>query len=265
MSAAIDKIAEIGGLPVHYLEAGAGRTIVFLHGAGGAPPDGASFVAMLAERHRLLIPSRPGFDATPVGDCASLVDVANVMARFIRQIAGGKAHVVAQSAGGAIGLWLAILHPELVETLVLSAPAAFAAPHRPPGAHPPGPAELAQILYGDHPDWSEPPTEAERQRIAKNAAANMTRFGAADGSEDLLGRLAEIKAPTLLLWATHERLLPPEAMLPYQLHIPSCTRIFIHGAAHEMPIAAARPWVRLVTAFADRGEMFVVNMGDEGE
>lgn len=265
MSATAEKIAEIGGLPVHYREAGAGRTIVFLHGAGGAPPAGASFVPMLAERHRLLIPSRPGFDETPLGDCASLVDVANAMARFIREIAGGTAHVVAQSAGGAIGCWLAILHPELVETLVLSAPAAFAAPHRPPGAGPPSPAALAQILYGDHPDWSAPPTEAERQRIARNAEANMARFRSTDGNAALLARLGEIKAPTLLLWATQERLLPPEAMLPYQLHIPSCTRIFLYGAAHEMPIAAARPWVRLVSAFVDRGEMFVVNMGGEGE
>jgi len=254
---AAQKIVEVGGLPLHYRQAGTGKTIVFLHGAGGAPPEGASFVPMLAERHRLLIPSRPGFDDTPVGACASVADVANVMAGFIRQVAGGKAHVVAQSAGGAIGCWLAILHPDLVETLVLSAPAAFA-PHR----RPPPPAELAHILYGDHPAWSQPPTEAERQRIAKNAQANMARFPVAEGNPELLARLKDISAPTLLVVATHDRLLPEEAMLPYQADIPSCTRIMLHGAAHEMPIAAAEPWVRLVSAFVDRGEMFVVNMGE---
>ena len=252
------KIAELGGLPVHYIEAGQGKTIVFLHGAGGAPPEGASFVPMLAERHRLLIPSRPGFDETPVGSCASVADVVEAMAGFVRAVAGGKAHVVAQSAGGAIGCWLAILHPELVETLVLSAPAAFALHRRPPA-----PAELAHILYGDEPAWSAPPSEAERQRIGKNAQANMARFPVPEGNPELLARLKDIAAPTLLVVATHDRLIPEEAMLPYQAQIPSCTRIFIHGAAHEMPIAAAKPWVRLVSAFVDRGEMFVVNMGEE--
>jgi pimeloyl-ACP methyl ester carboxylesterase len=264
MTAPLDKVAEIDGLTVHYREAGAGKTILFLHGAGGAPPGGASFVPMLAAHHRLLLPSRPGFDDTPLGACASVADVAEVMAGFIRQVAGGRAHVVAQSAGGAIGCWLAILHPELVETLVLSAPAAFATLHHAAGARPPSPAELAHILYGDHPDWSTPPTEAERQRIARNAQANMTRFHTAEGNPELLARLGEITAPTLLLWATDERLLPAASMLPYQLHIPSCTRIFIYGAAHEMPVAAAKPWVRLVSQFVDRGELFVVNMG-EGE
>ena len=251
------KTADIAGLPVSYQEAGAGKTIVFLHGAGGAPPEGASFVPMLAEHHRLLIPSRPGFDETPIGSCASVADVVNAMAGFIRKVVGGPAHVVAQSAGGAIGCWLAILHPDLVETLVLSAPAAFA-PHR----RPPPPAELAGMLYGDHPAWSAPPHEAERQRIAKNAQANMARFPVAEGDPKLAARLKDIAAPTLLIVATHDRLIPEAAMLPYQASIPRCTRIMIHGAAHEMPIAAAAPWVKLVSAFVDRGEMFVVNMGD---
>jgi pimeloyl-ACP methyl ester carboxylesterase len=45
-----DKIADVDGTPVHYRDAGAGEeTIVFLHGAGGAPPRGADFVSMLGE------------------------------------------------------------------------------------------------------------------------------------------------------------------------------------------------------------------------
>jgi len=253
------KTAVIDGLAVHYREAGSGKTILFLHGAGGAPPEGASFVPMLAQHHRLLLPSRPGFDATEIGRCETLGDVVAVMAAFIRVAVGGKVHVVAQSLGGAVGCWLAILHPDLVESLVLSAPAAFA-PHRmlPP------PAEMARILYGDTPYWSAPPSEAERQRIARNAQTNMHRLRAPEGNADLLERLGEIAAPTLLLWATGERLLPPEAMLPYQDNIPRCTRILIYGAAHELPIAAAPQWVRLVGDFVDRGEMFVVNMGTAG-
>lgn len=252
---------EVGSIPVHYLEAGIGTDVLFLHGAGGAPPAGASFVAMLAARHRVLLPSRPGFDETPAGDCRSFIDVAEVMAEFVRKTAAGPIHVVAQSAGGTIGCWLAVLHPELVESLVLSAPAAFAV--RPPDmAKGPLPAEeLEERLYGDQPSWTEPPTDEERKRIARNAAFYAKTAHVSGGNRDLLERLSQIQAPTLLLVTTHERMFLPESMTPYQERIPDCHRIFIYGAAHEMPISAAPRWVALVSDFVDRGETFVVNKG----
>ncbi len=257
-----DKSVEIDGIWIPYREAGAGETIVFLHGAGGAPPVTASFVAMLGERHRVLVPSRPGFDGAAVGDCKTMLDVVAVMAAFIARVGDGKVHLVAQSAGGAIGAWLAILHPELVESLVLSAPAAFAHHRAPPaGVARPSPEEIEKRLYGDHPTWSAPPTEAERKRIAGNAMANMGRFSAPEGNSDLQARLGEITVPVLLIVATEDRMIPEAAMLPYQESIPSLIRIFIHGAAHEMPIAAATPWVKLVAEFVDRGEYFLVNSG----
>jgi pimeloyl-ACP methyl ester carboxylesterase len=261
-AAAAENTVEAAGIRFAYREAGAGKTIVFLHGAGGAPPKGASFVPMLAERHRVIIPSRPGFDATPVGDGKTLLDVVAAMAAFLPRVADGKVHLVAQSAGGAIGCWLAVLYPQLVESLVLSAPAAFAG-HRgpPPGGRAPSLEDIEARLYGDHPLWSAPPAEDERQRIAKNAQANMTRFAAPEGNNDLRARLGEIKVPTLLLVAGADRLIPEEAMRPYQEMIPRCLRIIMHGAAHELPISAGRAWVKLVADFVDRGEYFLVNMG----
>jgi 4,5:9,10-diseco-3-hydroxy-5,9,17-trioxoandrosta-1(10),2-diene-4-oate hydrolase len=256
-----EKLVELGGLPLHYRDAGQGKTIVFLHGAGGAPPRGATFVATLAERHRVLIPSRPGFDDTPVGDCKTLLNVVDRMAAFIANIAPGKVHLVAQSAGGAIGAWLAIRHPELVENLVLSAPAAFALRHGPPGGAPPPMEVIEQRLYGDSPSWTAPPSEDERQRIARNARDNMGRFTAPEGNSDLKARLGEITVPVLLLCAMHDAMIPEVALEPYQEAIPHCTRILLHGAAHEMPIAAAPQWVKLVADFVDRGEYFVVNIG----
>ena len=186
------------------------------------------------------------------------------MAAFIKEVCDAPVHVVAQSAGGAVGCWLAIRHPDLVKQLVLSAPAAFAV--RPPDmtGGPPDPQELAHRLYGDTPFWSAPPSEDEKQRIARNAAAYAKNFHAADGNKDLLQRLSEIQAPTLLLWATGERMFLPESMLPYQQHIPNCRRVFIYGAAHEMPISAAPRWVGLVSDFVERGAAFVVNCDVHG-
>ena len=53
-------------------------------------------------------------------------------------------------------------------------------------------------------------------------------------------------------------------MRPPRARIPACNRIFIYGAAHEMPIAATVPWIGLVGEFVDRGEYFLVNRGAPG-
>ena len=259
-----DKFIDAGSIKFQYREAGdSGKVIVFLHGAGGQSPQSARFPATLGEKHRVLIPSRPGFDQTPIGDCRNVKDIVAAVATFVATAAPGqKVHLVAQSAGGLIGCWLTILHPEFVESLVLSAPAAFAVRHAPPpGSAPPDLAAMAKRLYGDDPAWDAPPTEEEKQQAGKNAQANMARFASTDGNADLKARLGEIEVPVLLLVAGADQMIPEEAMKPYQELIPHCTRIIVYGAAHELPISAAPIWCKLIADFVDRGEYFVVNMG----
>lgn len=253
------KTAEIKVGSLSYLEAGEGDPVVYLHGAGGRPPAGATFVEELARGFHVFVPSRPGFDDSPLGSHETLDAAADAIGSFIEQIAPtGPVHVVAQSAGGAVGLWLAVRHPELVATLVLSAPSAFA--HRSESNRQSrSPGELEKILYGERPSWTEPPSQDEQERIRSNAAFNMRQFP--PPGDDLLGRLGEIEAPTLILWGTEDRLVPPENSSFYQKHIPHAQRVLIHGAAHELPISATEQWVALVTDFIRRGEFFVVNRG----
>lgn len=264
MSASVsEKTVEVEGIAIPYREAGTGTPVVFLHGAGGAPPRGAKFVAMLARNHRVLVPSRPGYDGAPLGRFETVKDSAQAVAAFVEKVAGGPAHIVAQSAGGAIGCWIAVERPDLVASLVLSAPAAFAPVHA-PASSPPSPEELEARLYGPTPAWDAPPTEEERARIRKNAQANMARVRPADGNAALLERLSEIKAPVLVLEAGADRLIPSEALRPYQDRIRTCYRVVLYNAAHELPISAASRWVALVADFIDRGEFFVVNTGQQG-
>jgi pimeloyl-ACP methyl ester carboxylesterase len=208
------------------------------------------------------LPSRPGFDnSSEVGE-KTPAGAATAVAAFIEATSKGQVHVVAQSAGGAIGLWLAILRPDLVASLVLSAPAALAHRARPSEGGPArSPQDLERLLYGDHPSWSSPPTNDEQQRIRRNAAFNMQTFGGSN--DELLGRLTEIKAPVLVIWGTDDLLVPSDGSSIYQKHIPHAMRMFIYGASHELPIAATPEWVALVRDFIRRGEFFVVNAGAE--
>jgi hypothetical protein len=122
---------------------------------------------------------------------------------------------------------------------------------------------LARRLYGDTPSWSPPPTEEEHARTRKNAAGYQQQFRNEDGNTELLARLSDINAMTLVVVAGADQIVSPEAMAPYQKNIHQCYRMIVYGAAHELPIAAAPRWVNLVTDFIDRGEAFVVNIGNQ--
>ncbi|MBV9543680.1 MAG: hypothetical protein JOY61_04825 [Chloroflexi bacterium] len=79
---------------------------------------------------------------------------------FIRAVVDGPVHLIAESAAGAAGCWLAVLEPALVYSLILVAPDAFAgASHAPP---PSSPEAMELRLFGPRPAWSEPPTGEDR-------------------------------------------------------------------------------------------------------
>jgi pimeloyl-ACP methyl ester carboxylesterase len=106
------SVANLGsGVPIEYLEMGTGTPVVYLEGAG-APPE-AALMSALALRFRVVAPSLPASGAR---------QEAELLRRFIREVIGGPVHVIAESEAGAVGCWLAITEPELVQSLVLVAP-----------------------------------------------------------------------------------------------------------------------------------------------
>jgi pimeloyl-ACP methyl ester carboxylesterase len=242
------------GARINYLEAGQGTPVVYFHGAGGVFRN-AAFMPALGERFRTLAPARPGFDGS-TGAAASAREEAEVMAEFIQTVVNAPVHVIAESAGGAAGCWLALLQPSLVQSLILVAPTAFAgASHGPPPA---SPEAMELRLFGSKPAWTEPPTDADRAARRRNSSANAARVRPADGNADLRERLGEVTAPTLVLWGTADELVPPESGQLFLRSIPNSYRILIYGAAHSLPVSACRQFVELVTDFIERGDRFVV-------
>ncbi len=109
---------------VEYFVAGTGHDVVYLHPAAGMRVSAP--LRRLARRFRVWAPIVPGFDGTPVLDGVdSMPALADLTARFIEDLPGRAADVVGSSLGGWLGAWLAVRHPNLVEHLILSAPAGF--------------------------------------------------------------------------------------------------------------------------------------------
>ena len=118
------QIAYIDG-PVHYIDhGGSGPAIVMAHGLGGSHLNWELIgPALSAEYHPYAVDMR-GFGLTPLdGQSVSLSAQAELLARFIQEVAGGRAILVGNSMGGLISMLLAARYPELVERLVLIGPA----------------------------------------------------------------------------------------------------------------------------------------------
>jgi pimeloyl-ACP methyl ester carboxylesterase len=241
-----EQFASVGGCDIQYRVAGAGAAVVMLHGAGGFRNDQRAFEG-LAEHFKVLVPSMPGFDRSTAGATASVIDVADVMAEFIRSVAGGSANVIGESFGGGVSTWLAIRHPDVVSRLVLAAPAGLRQEGGPPllGL---SPAEMAVILYGQAPTAQPTPEEAERR--AKNRA-NAGRLGSARPGFDpeLLAQLPRITAPTLVVWGTADQMIWPTQAHHFVDGIPGARLASIEGGPHVLSAVVPEAFLPPVLEF----------------
>ena len=122
-----EQHVELDSGRLFYLHGGEGRPLLHLHSAGG--PRVSPAIEQLAKRHSIYMPTAPGYNGTPAhARVASMVDLADLMAEFARGIIAGAWDVIGESFGGWVALWLAVRHPDLVEQLVLEAPAGLRTP-----------------------------------------------------------------------------------------------------------------------------------------
>jgi pimeloyl-ACP methyl ester carboxylesterase len=115
---------DVPGARIHYVDRGAGRPIVLLHGLGAQLRNFAYGVAdELASEHRVILMDRPGSGySVPTGDLPGILDQAAIVAAFIDELGLDRPLLVGHSLGGAIALAVATHHPDAISGLALLAP-----------------------------------------------------------------------------------------------------------------------------------------------
>jgi pimeloyl-ACP methyl ester carboxylesterase len=121
----LGKFIDVAGARLHYVERGAGRPVVMIHGLGGQVRH---FTHSLADRlegdfHLVLI-DRPGsgHSTRARGADARLSTQAESVASAIAALRLDRPLLVGHSLGGGLSLAIALAHPELVGGLALIAP-----------------------------------------------------------------------------------------------------------------------------------------------
>ena len=247
-----ERYVEAEGFRVRYLEAGQGPTLVHFHGAGGVRLTGGH--DRLAERFRVLAVEVPGFGASVNKTSRSTPELALSLAGVIRALGVDRYSLWGTSFGGRLALWLALQAPEGIDALVLEAPAAIV----PEGSRPPAgtPEERMRLLFA-HPE-RQPPPPPEDPEVRARQQALLRRIGSPT-REETEARLPELAVPTLVLFGTEDRVIPPEMGRVYREKVPSCSYLLVYDAGHE--VAADRPeaFAAVVADFLTHREQFIVS------
>lgn len=126
--AAVDSggsIAETSAGEIEYADAGEGKPVLVIHGAGGGYDQGLLIGRGMPPGYRIIAPSRFGYLKTPVPGNSSPAAQADAHAALLDFLDIRRAIVLGASAGGPSAIELALRHPDRVAALILLAPRTY--------------------------------------------------------------------------------------------------------------------------------------------
>jgi len=250
-----ERTVEVDGRRVVQLEAGPldAPLLVLLHGFTGAKENWLPVMGELAETYRVIAPDLPGWGESfrePGADYGVVAQSGRVAA-WLATLPRVPSLLVGHSMGGHIAALVAAHHPERVPRLVLIAAAGV-----PFEANAFGRA----VLAGEHPFavadratldrylglvFTDPPFvpwPVDRALIARRVADHgfelevLARLRGAEvfAVQPLLGA---IRAPTLLLWCTDDRVIDASAAAAFAAALRESRTVMLEGCGH-MPMMA---------------------------
>ena len=100
-------------------ETGAGPPLVILHGLFGSKRNWATIAASLGRSHRVVSADLRNHGGSPWCDEHDYPSMAADVLRLVRSTIGGPTALLGHSMGGKVAMVVALLHPEIVDRLVV--------------------------------------------------------------------------------------------------------------------------------------------------
>ncbi|MES2918467.1 MAG: alpha/beta hydrolase [Pseudomonadota bacterium] len=250
--------AGIDGQRISYLDNGrstAARTVMFVHGFGDSSASWLFMARLFRDGdYRVIIPDLAGFGRSSRHADADYgyVAQANRLFLLLQQLKAGPVHLVGNSMGGGVAGQMALLRPQAVASLTLIDAA---------GVHtratdldrevlkgsnfliPKVPEDMPRLLdfaMAKRPVMSQPIIDYMAERAVADHVLHSRIFYQVLMPDVgfLTLSLADIKAPTLVIWGEQDRLLHVENGKVFQRYIPDARLLVLPGIGH-MPMAEA--------------------------
>jgi len=260
-----------------YVEAGDGAPLLLVHGLMTSAYSFRYVASALAKRYRVFVVDLPGAGQSdaPEGLSQSPQQLAEVLAAFIDSIGIERPYIAANSMGGYVSLWLALLHPEKLSRLlimhspgipearlfllhaILSLPGARALFRFYTRNH--DSFALENVHYRDeslksreevreYARWTRDPPSREiffRNLLETMSPHTMKQLPGAIAAARAAGALV----PMRLLWSRWDPLVPPAFGPQYQAMLPEAELVWLDDASHFLHVDAPEATAREVLRF----------------
>ena len=276
------RFMNIDGVRLHYRDEGSGPPIVLIHANFASLIGWDPWVEALKDKYRII-----RFDMTshgltgpdPSGDY-TLPRTIELTERFIDALGLETLSIGGTSLGGTVSIHYASRHPDRIERLILLSPGALEGRSQQRRGVPPQARVLEYILPRALPKFMLSSAYGDREKLTDEVidrwhdmwlregqrAAQLQRLSQYD-SGDLGGVVAQVKAPTLLLWGEAN----PQADVgqAYELEemlsgVESMTLIIYPGVGHMAVQEAGAEIAVDVRAWQDGGPEAVASVAAKG-
>jgi pimeloyl-ACP methyl ester carboxylesterase len=232
------------------LAAGAGETVICVHGLGATKASFLPTVAALADSYRVVAVDLPGFGESdkPIGAPYDSRWFAGAVFSLMDALELDRAHLVGNSMGGRVAIEAGLMEPERMATLSLLSPALawlrdrrwapVVKALRPElGLVQLAPKQLTEGLVrrmvpGAQNGWAAAGVDeflrayfTPRGRAAFYAAARNIYLDEPHGAEGFWTRLAELSPRSLFVWGRKDQLVPIAFMKHVERTLPGARHV----------------------------------------
>ncbi len=241
-----------------------GPPVVLLHALGLSWHMWAPIMEPLARGRRLLAYDLRGHGAAAEAPIpGNLATLATDLREVLDTEGLAAAHIVGLSYGGAVAQVFAAEHPDSVLSLVLAATTSvpFAAFEQ--RANAVQEAGLSAQVQSSLTRWFTPEALAEngwgvryaRDRILRGSQAQVAAAWRAFSGIDVVGRLSDLRAPTLVLCGDRDASTGPDVMRSMISGIPHSSYLELAGAPHMPTLETPDLVVTALDSFLPRDNL----------
>ena len=232
----------VGDDVVPYEVVGEGEPVIMVHGLGGSSRCWARTLPALASRYRVFLVDLPGFGRLRrLHRRFTLDTAASWLREWLRAADVGRAHLIGHSMGAFISAQIAAASPELVDRLVLVSAAGI-----------PTGRSLADCIRRVPGGWRHRAPGTWRLVLIDALLTRpsvVMRTARALLTQDLRTTLAEIRAPTLVVWGADDPMMPVECAAAFRNGIPGARAVLLPRAGHLPMISRPEEFNRALRSF----------------